>query len=336
MLLDPTYLLEHPGAVLAVTVLVVVAKAVAAFGIVAVLGYPVRIGLTVAAALAQIGEFTFILATLGLSLGLLPDTAFQLVVAGSITSITLNPFVFRLVDPIENWLRQRPRWLVTLERRPAELAILPAGTDDVRGHAILAGYGRVGRLIAGALERRGFRYVVISDDRREVDRLRQAQTPALFGDAANEDLLEAAGLDRAKVMIVAISDPQSTRLIVNRARERMPRIPLVVRTHSGTEAVHLRTLGSTVQAVYAEGEVAIQMTRFSLRRFGVSANEVEAIAAGLRTGRGGEPGGGSGAAAASPSLQDRIRAFRDRRRGGTESREVEDLVDRLIVGFERE
>ena len=336
MLLDPTYLLEAPGAVLAVTVLVVVAKALAAFGIVAVLGYPVRIGLTVAAALAQIGEFTFILATLGLSLGLLPESAFQLVVAGSITSITLNPVLFRLVDPIEAWLRQHPRWLTVLERRPPELAILPADAGDLRGHAVLAGYGRVGRLIAGALERRGFRYVVISDDRREVDRLRKAQTPALFGDAANEDLLDAARLERAKVMIVAISDPQSARLIVNRARERMPRIPLVVRTHSGLEALHLRALGATVQAVYAEGEVAIQMTRFSLRRFGVSASEVEGIAAGLRTGRGGDPSGGSGAAATGPSLLDRLRAYRDRARGGTDAREVEDLVDRLVLGLDRE
>jgi CPA2 family monovalent cation:H+ antiporter-2 len=246
----------------------------------------------VAAALAQIGEFSFILATLGLSLGLIPDDAYQLVVAGSLVSISLNPFVFRLVGPVEARLLRRPGLLAALERRPARLAVLPpADVAALGNHAVLCGYGRVGRLVAAALQRRGFRYVVISDDRREVDRLRQAGVPALYGDAANEDLLREARIDAAKVLIVALADGQAARLVVDRVRAQAARVPIVVRTHSGTEAVHLRSLGSTVQPVHAEREVAIQITRFSLRRFGVSAAEVDAIAGGLRDR---DPGGDGG------------------------------------------
>jgi CPA2 family monovalent cation:H+ antiporter-2 len=305
MLLDPGYLVREPIAVVAVTALVIGAKSLAAFGIVAVLGYPVRTNLTVAAALAQIGEFSFIVATLGLSLGLIPNEAYQLVVAGSLVSISLNPFVFRLIEPLERWLQARPGLLAALERRPPELSRLPPGqADALRNHAVLCGYGRVGKMVATAFQRRGFRYVVISDDRREVERLRRTDVPALFGDAANEDLLRAAHVEGAKVLIVAISDAQSARLAVERTRGLAPRVPVVVRTHSGTAAVDFRAMGSSVQPVHAERELAIQIARFSLRRFGVSAVEVDAIASGLR-----ERGEGDGGPGRGPGLSARVRAW---------------------------
>ncbi|NJD30179.1 MAG: sodium:proton antiporter [Chloroflexi bacterium] len=291
MLLDPGYLVSAPLAILAVTLLIVVAKSAAAFAIVSTLGYSVRTSLTVSAALAQIGEFSFILATLGLALDLIPPEAYQLVVAGAIVSISLNPFVFRLVEPLERWLHDRPRLLSRLERRASHLSVLPVvETDALRSHAVLCGYGRVGKMVATAFERRGFRYVVISDDRREVERLRDAGVLALYGDAANEDLLQAAHVETARVLIVAISDAQSARLAVERTRGLAPRVPVVVRTHSGTAALDFRAMGSGVQPVHAERELAIQIARFSLRRFGVSAVEVDAIATGLRE-RGGTGGG---------------------------------------------
>jgi len=119
MLLDPSYLVEQPMAVVLVTLLVVVAKSVAAFAIVALLRRPVRVGLTVAAGLAQVGEFSFILATLGLALGLIPDDAFQLVVAAALVSITLNPFVFGLVEPFERRIALRPGLVRLLQGAPA-------------------------------------------------------------------------------------------------------------------------------------------------------------------------------------------------------------------------
>ena len=291
MLLDPAFLLAQPWAILAVLLLIVGVKWSTKFFIVAAFGYPLRTGLTVAAGLAQIGEFSFILASLGLTLGLLPMEGFQLLVAGALLSITINPLLFGAITPIEALLRRRPRLARLLERRAGALATLEggAGKEPLRGHAILCGYGRVGRMIASALERRGFPYVVITQDRREVESLRDDGLAALYGDASNPELLEQAGIHEARTIIVAISDPHATRLVVERARAANERISLVVRTHSDAEVSHLQTVSGNVQAVHGGRELAVQMTRYTLRRFGVSATEAEAIAQGLRRRGSGEP-----------------------------------------------
>ena len=283
MLLDPTYLFSQPLAIVAVVALIVVAKSLAAFAIVAVAGYPVRVGLTVAAGLAQIGEFSFILGTLGLTLGLLPPDGFQLIVAGALLSITLNPFLFRAIDPLEAWLRRSAGMRRLTARRAGDLARLDHDVaEGLQQHAVIAGYGRVGRLLAPALERRGFRYVVISQGRDEVDALRARGVPAVFGDATNPEVLELAHLERARVLVVASAEAHEAQLVVERARELKPDLDIIVRTHSDTEAARLRAAGPRVQPIHGERELAVQMARYTLRRFGVSAIEAEAIAQGLR------------------------------------------------------
>ena len=296
MLLDPAYVLANPLPVLAVLVLIVGMKSLTKFAIVLVAGYPTRVALTVGAGLAQIGEFSFIVGTVGRSLGLLPDDGFQLIVAGALLSITANPLLLRAIEPIEARLRAMPGVTRLLHRRAGSLGELDVTTQEgLRLHAIISGYGRVGRLIGPALERRGFGYVVITQQRHEVDRLRARGIPAIFGDAANADVLKMAQIDRARLVIVATSDPNETRLIVERAQSLHPGMDFVVRTHSDTEAAHLRTMGGKVQAVHGERELAVQMARYALRRFGVSATEAEAIAQGLR-------GRGAVAASAGPAL----------------------------------
>ena len=283
MLLDPAFLISQPLAIAAVVALVVVAKSVAAFVIVTVAGYPVRVGLTVAAGLGQIGEFSFILGTLGLSLGLLPPDGFQLIVAGALLSITINPFLFRALDPAETRLRRSGVLQRLTQRRAGDLARLDNRTaEGLQHHAVIAGYGRVGRLLAPALERRGFRYVVISQGRDEVDALRARGVAAVFGDATNREVLELAHVERARVLVVASAEQQEARLIVEEARAIKPDLDIVVRTHSDTEAARLRLEGPRVQPIHAERELAVQMARYTLRRFGVSATEAEAIAQGLR------------------------------------------------------
>jgi CPA2 family monovalent cation:H+ antiporter-2 len=283
MLLDPAFVLANPLPVLAVVVLIVGVKALTKFVVVIVAGYPTRIALTVAAGLAQIGEFSFIVGTMGRALGLLPDDGFQLIVAGALLSITLNPVLLRSIDPIEGWLRSKPALANRFQRRAGALGTLDEATQDgLRLHAILCGYGRVGRMIGPALERRGFRYVVITQQRDEVDRLRARGIPAIFGDAANPDVMEMAQLPHARLVVVATSDPNEARLIVERAHAQQPGLDFVVRTHSDTEAARLRALGSKVQVVHGERELGVQMARYALRRFGVSATEAEAIAQGLR------------------------------------------------------
>ena len=312
MLLDPAFLVANPLPVLAIVLLIVGMKAITKFAVVVVAGYPTRIALTVAAALAQIGEFSFIVATVGRSLDLLPADGFQLIVAGALISITLNPLVLRSIDPIEARLRASPVVADLLRRRAGALGTLDAPTQEgLRLHAIVCGYGRVGRMIGPALERRGFRYVVITQQRDEVDGLRARGIPAIFGDAANTEVMEMAQIAHARLVVVATTDPNETRLIVERAQSVQPGLDFVVRTHSDTEAAHLRALGAKIQVVHGERELAVQMARYALRRFGVSATEAEAIAQGLR--------GRSATAAPGPSTASgpgwAIR-LRDRLRGG--------------------
>lgn len=283
MLLDPAFVLSHPIEILAVLVLIVIAKPATKFATIVLAGHPLRVALTVAAGLGQIGEFSFIIGTMGLSLGLLPRDGFQLIVAGALLSIALNPLLLRAIDPIEARLRGRP-WLRRLtERGAGSLTAIDASVSDVlHQHAIVCGYGRVGRMIGPALERRGFRYVVVTQQRDEIDRLRARGIPAIYGDAAEPEVLRLANIEEARLVVVATSDPHETRLIVERARAAHPNVDFVVRTHSDTEAAHLRALGGKVQAVHGERELAVQMARYALRRFGVSATEAEAIAQGLR------------------------------------------------------
>jgi CPA2 family monovalent cation:H+ antiporter-2 len=162
-------------------------------------------------------------------------------------------------------------------------------------------------MIGRALERRGFTFVVISQQRREVEHLRARGVHALYGEASNIELLEQAHIESARLVIVASADPQATHLIVDRARVLNPSADFVVRTGSDEESGQLRALSPRVQAVHSQRELAVQMARYSLRRFGVNAAEAEAIAQGLR-GRPFAP-----PTAAPPSRLDRIRARFTRR-----------------------
>jgi monovalent cation:H+ antiporter-2, CPA2 family len=308
MLLDPSYLIANPLPVAAVVALIVLAKWLTKVLVVGAAGYPPRVALTVAAGLAQIGEFSFIIGTLGRSLGLLPDAGYQLIVAGALISIGLNPVLFAVIRPLERRLRASPTLAAVMERRAGELGrITPDEGATLRLHAIVCGYGRVGRLLGPAFERRGFRYVVITQQRDEVDRLRAGGVTAIYGDAGNATVLEMAGIAHARLVVVATSDPHETRLIVERVRELNAGVDVVARTHSDSEAAHLRSLGGKVQAVHGERELAVQMARYSLRRFGISTAEAEAIAQGLR-----------GRPVALPATQRRplLAGLRDRLRGG--------------------
>jgi CPA2 family monovalent cation:H+ antiporter-2 len=290
MLVDPAWIIANPLPVLLVSAVVIGVKWIATYGIVELLGYPQRIGLTVAAASSQVGEFSFILITLGVTLGLVPDDALQVVVAAALVSITLNPLLLRTVEPLTQRFDAVPVLHRLSERSAGHVEVLDRShpEDRLRNHAIVCGHGRVGRLITAALDRRGFPYLVITDDRHETARLRDLGTPTLFGDAANPDLLAHARLSTAKVLIVAIADGHAARLIVDRAHEMAPRVSVVVRTHSESDRDTFWEMGGVVQPVMGELEVAVQMTRYALTRFGVSMLEAEAVAQGLR-GRNGRP-----------------------------------------------
>ncbi|MGH2452063.1 MAG: cation:proton antiporter [Candidatus Limnocylindria bacterium] len=283
MLFDPAILLAAPLALVAVLLLVVLGKGLAAMAIVTAFGYPIRTALVVAVGLAQVGEFSFILAALALDLGLLPQVGSSLILAAALISITLNPFLFRALPALEARLSRLPLLTKLTARRAGDLARLASGGEEevLRAHAIICGYGQVGGVIAEALERRNFPYVVVELDRRLVEQLRAAGKPALYGDAANPELLAHAGLDRARILIVAIPDPMATRRIAEQARAARPDLEVVVRTHSEDEWRYLRG-GLASAAVLGERELAIEMVSVALRRFGVSPMEIVAITRGLR------------------------------------------------------
>ncbi|MBX5491074.1 MAG: cation:proton antiporter [Chloroflexi bacterium] len=290
MLFDPSFVLSSPGQALAVLLVILVAKPLVAFLIVFAFGYPIRTGLTVAAGLAQIGEFSFILAALGLQLALLPREGYDLIISGALFSIVLNPLLFNAIEPVEAWLRQQPWLAAFLDRRAGKLAKLPPDADEqqLRGHAVICGYGRVGSVIGQALERRGFRYVVVEQNRQLVEHLRQRGILALWGDASNSVLLERLNLPRARILLVAIPDPAATRQIVDYARQTAPRLDIIARTHSEQEWTYLQR--HVREALLGERELAIEMAGYALRRFGVSAMETLAIMQGLRRqGRGSLP-----------------------------------------------
>ncbi len=162
MLFDPKIVVQSPMSVLAVIAVIIFGKSLAAFLLVSAMRYPLNTALTVSASLAQIGEFSFILAALGLSLGLLPVEAQSLILAGAIISIALNPMVFKAIGPLQSWIRSRSELARKLERSADPLAELPMTFDQnkLAGQVVLVGYGRVGRKIADALTERGIHFVV--------------------------------------------------------------------------------------------------------------------------------------------------------------------------------
>jgi CPA2 family monovalent cation:H+ antiporter-2 len=265
MLFNPAFLLADLGRVLAVVLLVVVAKPLAAFLIVVALRHPARVGLVVAAGLAQIGEFSFIVADLGRSLRLLPDEAYNLILAGALISITLNPLVFRALDPLEALLRRR-RATSAGEAIPSshdEFLADAAPVPALRDHVVLCGYGRVGRRIGEALAARGIAYVVVEQDRRVVDELRQRGVAALHGDAADDAVLERLNLAQARLLVIALPDPIATRQIAAVGRRANPQLAVIARTHSEDEWSYLSD-GRVSEAILGEHELALAMIRSSL------------------------------------------------------------------------
>jgi CPA2 family monovalent cation:H+ antiporter-2 len=270
MLFDPMILVRQPLQVVAVVLIVMVGKSVAAAVIVLVFRYPLRTALTISASLAQIGEFSFILAALGMSLGLLPPAAQSLIVAGALISIMLNPLVFRTIPPIDRWLRSFPR-LARFVEPLAGVEELPSGVDAgrLRGHAVLVGYGRVGGRVGAALGSRGIPYVVIEHDREAAAALRKEGVPVVYGDATRPGVLEHGGLKEARLLVVTAPDPFQARAVIDLARQIHPGIDIVVRTHSVAEREYLegRNVG---KAVMGESELADAMARYALERLAAS------------------------------------------------------------------
>ncbi|MGE3772744.1 MAG: YbaL family putative K(+) efflux transporter [Gammaproteobacteria bacterium] len=249
MLFDPATVWEEPLRLALVIGIVVVGKTLAAMALVLAFRYPLGTALTVGASLAQIGEFSFILAGLGVALGVLPVEGQDLVLAAALVSITLNVALFAALGPVQRWLRERLPSNAWFERRVDPYAQLPANTDEtlLTGHVLLVGYGRVGRRIGDALEARGIPFVTAEGNRELVEQLRARGLPAVSGDVATAEVLIQAHVVRASMLVVAIPDTVDVRRLVGIARTLNPAIEVVIRSHNEVEADLLRRdTGSTV------------------------------------------------------------------------------------------
>lgn len=259
MLFDPQVLMDRPLQVLAVTLVIMVGKSVAAAVLVMALRYPLNSALTISAALAQIGEFSFILIALAGTLGLVPSEAMSLVVAGALLSIALNPALFTVVDPLRRWILAHSALARRLEARDDPLAELPQDTGDqhLAGHVVLIDQGEASRLLADELAAAGVPVVAIERERAAVEVLRGHGRAAVFGDAAEAGTLIQAHLAEAAVLVVPGGDITTIRPLLHAARQIHPQLRIVALAESGQEAAWLRE--SKVDAVVERPQALARM-----------------------------------------------------------------------------
>ncbi|EPJ7366524.1 YbaL family putative K(+) efflux transporter [Pluralibacter gergoviae] len=253
MLFDPMILIEQPFAVLGVLAIILFGKSAAAFMLVRLFGHSQRTALTIAASLAQIGEFAFILAGLGMALDLLPQAGQNLVLAGAILSIMLNPVLFAL---LEKYLEKTE----TLDEQTLEEAIeeekqIPV---DICDHILLVGYGRVGSLLGEKLIAQNIPLVVIETSRTRVDELRNRGVRAVLGNAASEEVMNLAHLDCARFLLLTIPNGYEAGEIVAAAREKNPHIEIIARAHYDDEVDYITERGAN-EVVMGEREIANTM-----------------------------------------------------------------------------
>jgi len=251
MLFNPAILIEHPWQVLATAAIIMFGKSAAAFVIVRAFGHPTGTALTISASLAQIGEFAFIIAGLGVTLKILPPTGQALVLAGALISIMLNPLVFGLLD---RWLAMHQETTPTA----VEIELPPGPSLDLHDHAIVIGYGRVGSALAQVLRDRGVPVLVIDDNKEHVAEAHAAGLPGIRGSAASDKVLAEAHPERAKIAVLAIPQPLEAGETLAKLRALNPGLTLLARAHSDAEVKHLLEHGAD-GTVMAERELAYSL-----------------------------------------------------------------------------
>ncbi|MBX3172954.1 MAG: cation:proton antiporter [Gemmatimonadaceae bacterium] len=285
MLFEPRILWTEPLKLVIVLLLVVPVRLMIVSGLMFAFGHPARRAFLVAGGLAQIGEFSFILAALAISLGVLPREGQTLMLAAALFSITVNPLMVRMMIPLERWVRARPKLIDALERAdpgdPLRELPVPGGTP-LEGHAVLIGHGRVGRTVAQALREAGIPYVVIDQDRSTVEALREQGILAIFGDATRAAVRERAFAQHARLLIISTPDPFQARHIVREAYKIKPDIHLAVRTHSEAEFTRLKADERVGRAVMGERELAYGLAHYSIQAMGHSSDEADIAVMDLR------------------------------------------------------
>ena len=259
MLFDPHVLIEQPLAIAAAFLIIIIGKSIGAWMIVRVFGYPNETALTIAVALAQIGEFSFILAGVGVSIGALSEEARNLILASAMLSMVANPMLFAALD---RWIAGREPQIrasaeaqmkVTADDSLPDRALIPESN-----HIILVGYGRVGSRVARSLHEHGMPMVLIDTDRDHCIDARKLGIPCIFGNAVSADVVNDANITQARAMLIAISQALEAGPIIRQARELNPALAILARAHSDEEVAYLHQAGADA-TIMGESEIARSM-----------------------------------------------------------------------------
>ena len=238
MLFDPQILINEPLKLLIVVAIIMIGKTIAAIALVLAFRYPLNTAMTVGASLAQIGEFSFILAGMGLAMNMLPAEGYSLILAGALISIAANSLTFYTISPAIEWAKKNSEFARKLDLRDDPLAQLPMSThhDLLNGQVVVVGYGRVGRHIATRLQAENISVVIAEQSREVVENLRKNNQPAVCGDASDPAVLIQAHIARAAFLIIAVKDAVGIPQMVETARTLNPSIQILIRANTDEDA----------------------------------------------------------------------------------------------------
>jgi K+:H+ antiporter len=277
MLIDPHVLVAQGATIALVSAVVVVGKAAIVFAVVMVLGMPARVAVLAGLSLAQVGEFSFVLARVGVEQGAIPSGVFDLTLATALVTIVLTPSLMRAGPFVLAWLQSLPR----IGNFFAEPAQPMQSTEQLAHHAVICGYGRIGRELAAALEARDLKFLVIEYNPDIARALRDQGVPVVYGDAANPAVLEHAHLERARLMAILMPDASAAELATHHARAINSRLDIVARAVGVEHLDRLRSAGAA-EVVQPEFEAGVEVIRHALRRFGVGGLELSNVVNGRR------------------------------------------------------
>ncbi|MBE7553032.1 MAG: cation:proton antiporter [Anaerolineales bacterium] len=278
MLVNLNYLIANAGQVLALTALIVLGKFVLTVALGVLFPRPARTALVVAAGLSQIGEFSFIVGQAGVSLDILTQEQYSLILAGALLSIMVNPLMFRAISPVEAFLQRFPSLWRLLDRhgpppRP------PA--EKLADHVVVVGYGRVGEHIVTVLGHLGVPRLIVELDAGRLAEFEQQGIPTLFGDAANSEVLTHAGLERARALVVTVPNEAAAEIIVASAHEMAPQLPIIARAATRPGVERLAILGAQ-DVIHPELEGGLEVLRHTLLALGYPLLEVQQYADAVR------------------------------------------------------
>ncbi|WP_372620616.1 cation:proton antiporter [Falsiroseomonas sp.] len=291
MLLDPMAVVQQPLASVAAVLAVLLAIAGGTLGLLLLLRVHPRVAVTVAGALGQIGEFSFLLVEVSVQQGVLPDTVRGPVLVAAVATILLTPLLLRGMEALAPRLARSPRLALWCGEQRPRIALSPQAAS-LDGHAVVVGTGRVGSVVLHALRRHGLPVLAVDEDRAAAERLSAAGLPVVWGDATRPEVLHAAALERARLLVVALPGAVEARAVLALARAANPAIHVVVRTHSDEEAVILEAEEGVGLVMMGEREVALGMAEYAMRRLGVPPGAAQRTAQALRARRAEEPGEG--------------------------------------------